>query len=48
MRDGVGHEVLWPVELVIPYEGGQEVNHVIFTEVNLFYSVLLLTNAIMF
>ena len=27
---------------------GQEVYHVIFTEVNLFYSVLLLTNAIMF
>ena len=48
MREGVGHEVLWPAELVIPYEGGQEVYHVIFTEVNLFYSVLLLTNAIMF
>ena len=36
MRDGVRHEVLWPAELVIPYEGGQEVYHVIFTEVNLF------------
>ena len=31
MRDGVGHEVLWPAELVIPYEGGQDVYHVIFT-----------------
>ena len=48
MRDGVGHEVLWSAELVIPYEGGQEVYHVIFTQVNLFYSVLLLTNIIMF
>ena len=48
MRDGVGHEVLWPADLVIPYEGEQDVYHVIFTKVNLFYSVLLLTNAIMF
>ena len=48
MRDRVGHEVLWPAEFVIPYEGRQEVYHVIFTEVNLFYSVLLLTNVIMF
>ena len=48
MREGVGHEVLWHAELVIPYEGGKEVYHVIFTEVNLFYSVLLLTNALMF
>ena len=48
MRDGVRHEVLWPAELMIPYEGGQEVYHVICIEVNLFYSVLLLTNAIMF